>query len=59
MVCVQDLKDKAGRYFRLARSITSQQDIDLFESLGAEAEQAATDMEVREAAQQKATPRTY
>jgi hypothetical protein len=48
MVLIQQLKDKADRYYRLARSVNSIRDIELFESLGAEAAQAAADMESAE-----------
>jgi hypothetical protein len=48
MVSSQQLRDKAGRYYQLARSITSTRDIAHFEALGAEVDQAAADMEAEE-----------
>jgi hypothetical protein len=48
MLSVTQPKDKAERYYRLARSITSTQDTKLFEALGAEADQAAADLEAEE-----------
>jgi hypothetical protein len=56
MISVKDLRDKASRYYRLSRMVTSHRDIELFESLGAEAEQAAADMEAEQATQRKAAP---
>jgi len=48
MVSSQHLRDKASRYYLLARSITSTRDIAHFEALGAEADQAAAEMEAEE-----------
>jgi hypothetical protein len=48
MVSSQQLRDKASRYYQLARSITSTRDIAHFEALGAEVDQAAADMEAEE-----------
>jgi hypothetical protein len=48
MVSSQDLRDKASRCYLLARSITSTRDIAHFEALGAEADQAAAEMEAEE-----------
>jgi hypothetical protein len=48
MVSSQHLRDKASRCYLLARSITSTRDIAHFEALGAEADQAAAEMEAEE-----------
>ena len=48
MVSSEHLRDKASRYYLLARSITSTRDIAHFEALGAEADQAAAEMEAEE-----------
>jgi hypothetical protein len=48
MVSSQQLRDKASRYYQLARSITSTRDIAHFEALGAEVDQAAANMEAEE-----------
>jgi hypothetical protein len=42
------LRDMAGHYLRLARSISSAEDVARFEALAAEADQAATLMEDEE-----------
>jgi hypothetical protein len=56
MVSVRDLRDKANRYYRLSRSVGSDQDVALLQKLGAEADQAANDMEAEEARQRARGP---
>ena len=54
MVSVRNLREMASRYYRLSRSVSSYQDIALFQRLGAEADQAADEMEAEEAEQREA-----
>jgi hypothetical protein len=44
----KNLRDRAGHYLRLARSISADEDVARFEALAAEADQAAALMEDEE-----------
>jgi hypothetical protein len=52
MVSAQELRDDADRCYKLAQLMTFAQDKELFESLGAEADRMAADMETKETTDQ-------